>query len=129
MFKTSILCFTEIFSAVTAALLMYSVSAYAEESLPETDVEVWNRGVDLYKSGNYTNALAVPNLQGPVGIDLAFMGGDFAGITGTHVVKVEFSVPSLNAGVVGIHAVKVSSSPPGQNHIPEPVRSLRFVRN
>ena len=31
----------------------------AEEQAPETDGEIWNRGVDLYREGNMTNALAV----------------------------------------------------------------------
>ena len=31
----------------------------AEEQAPETDGEIWNRGVDLYREGNATNALAV----------------------------------------------------------------------
>ena len=31
----------------------------AEEQVPETDGEIWNRGVDLYREGNMTNALAV----------------------------------------------------------------------
>ena len=31
----------------------------AEEKAPETDGEIWNRGVDLYREGNMTNALAV----------------------------------------------------------------------
>jgi len=31
----------------------------AEETAPETDGEIWNRGVDLYRAGNHTNALAV----------------------------------------------------------------------
>ena len=59
MSKMVFLRFRKIFSAAFAALLLHSFSAYAEKSLPETDVEIWNRGVDLYKSGNLTNALAV----------------------------------------------------------------------
>ena len=31
----------------------------AEEQVPETDGEIWNRGVDLYREGNMTNALSV----------------------------------------------------------------------
>lgn len=31
----------------------------AEESAPVTDGEIWNRGVDLYRAGNHTNALSV----------------------------------------------------------------------
>ena len=31
----------------------------AEQPAPETDGEIWNRGVDLYREGNMTNALAV----------------------------------------------------------------------
>ena len=31
----------------------------AEEQVPETDGEIWNRGVELYREGNMTNALAV----------------------------------------------------------------------
>ena len=44
---------------LTATALTASHAAHAEESAPETDGEIWNRGVDLYREGNLTNALAV----------------------------------------------------------------------
>ena len=48
----------------TALAVVFSVSAFgaafcAEEAVPETDGEIWNRGVDLYRAGNHTNALTV----------------------------------------------------------------------
>lgn len=46
------------FAIGLAALLMDAAYA-AEEQAPETDGEIWNRGVDLYRAGNATNALAV----------------------------------------------------------------------
>lgn len=43
-----------------AALVLTAVdTARADEPAPETDGEIWNRGVDLYREGNLTNALAV----------------------------------------------------------------------
>lgn len=42
--------------------LMVSVIGRAETNevpAPETDGEIWNRGVDLYRAGNLTNAIAV----------------------------------------------------------------------
>ena len=47
--------------AIAAALVVPALDAvlYAEEAIPETDGEIWNRGVDLYRAGNATNALAV----------------------------------------------------------------------
>ena len=49
-------------AAVLAFGLAMSVAcgaAASEEQAPETDGEIWNRGVDLYREGNMTNALAV----------------------------------------------------------------------
>lgn len=43
--------------AVTAAAAFHA--SHAEDAAPETDGEIWNRGVDLYREGNLTNALAV----------------------------------------------------------------------
>ena len=40
------------------AALMHG-AAFADEPAPETDVELWNRGVDLYRAGSYSNALSV----------------------------------------------------------------------
>ena len=47
--------------AIAAALVVPALDAvlYAEEAIPETDGEIWNRGVDLYRAGDATNALAV----------------------------------------------------------------------
>ena len=47
-----------------ALVAAFAVSAWCaichgEETVPETDGEIWNRGVDLYRAGNHTNALAV----------------------------------------------------------------------
>ena len=44
---------------MAAAALSAMVSVCADAPTPETDGEVWNRGVDLYREGNLTNALAV----------------------------------------------------------------------
>ena len=42
------------------ALMLGAGGAYAAEGqVPETDGEIWNRGVELYREGNMTNALAV----------------------------------------------------------------------
>jgi hypothetical protein len=42
------------------ALVLGAGGVYAaEEQAPETDGEIWNRGVELYREGNMTNALAV----------------------------------------------------------------------
>ena len=47
-------------AACCAALVLAAVAtARADEPAPETDGEIWNRGVDLYREGNFTNALAV----------------------------------------------------------------------
>ena len=42
-----------------AAVALSAGGVCAEDSVPETDGEIWNRGVDLYREGNLTNALAV----------------------------------------------------------------------
>jgi len=44
---------------LAATALTASHAAHGEEPAPETDGEIWNRGVDLYREGNLTNALAV----------------------------------------------------------------------
>lgn len=44
--------------AAISAMLDVSVCG-ADAPAPETDGEIWNRGVDLYRAGNFTNALAV----------------------------------------------------------------------
>ena len=46
-------------SITLAAAFAVSAMCHAEETAPETDGEIWNRGVDLYRAGNHTNALAV----------------------------------------------------------------------
>ena len=45
--------------ASVIAVMAADVACAAEEQHPETDGEIWNRGVDLYRAGNVTNALAV----------------------------------------------------------------------
>ena len=45
--------------AAALAVLVWSVACHANETVPETDGEIWNRGVDLYRAGNHTNALSV----------------------------------------------------------------------
>ncbi len=45
-------------AAWTLAALMPG-AAFADEPAPETDVELWNRGVDFYRAGSFSNALAV----------------------------------------------------------------------
>ena len=49
------------YSAVAVALLLTATStAFATaDATCETDGEIWNRGVDFYRAGTYTNALAV----------------------------------------------------------------------
>ena len=42
-----------------SAVALAAMTACADEPAPETDGEIWNRGVDLYREGNFTNALAV----------------------------------------------------------------------
>lgn len=44
---------------VALAVFGMALAACADETAPETDGEIWNRGVDLYRAGNLTNALAV----------------------------------------------------------------------
>ena len=44
--------------AVAVAMMVLGSAFCADETEPCTDVELWNRGVDMYRAGNYTNALA-----------------------------------------------------------------------
>jgi len=48
-----------VFALVAALAAPYGPCRGAEDSAPETDGEIWNRGVDLYRAGDHTNALAV----------------------------------------------------------------------
>ena len=47
--------------AIAAALtgIVWCAEVCAGDTAPETDGEIWNRGVDLYREGNLTNALSV----------------------------------------------------------------------
>ena len=45
--------------AAALAVSAWGAICHAEETTPETDGEIWNRGVDLYRDGNFTNALSV----------------------------------------------------------------------
>ena len=49
----------KVFCLIAAAAAMLYACAFAEERAPETDGEIWNRGVDHYRAGDFTNALAV----------------------------------------------------------------------
>ena len=44
---------------VALAVFGMAMVTFADETAPETDGEIWNRGVDLYRAGNLTNALVV----------------------------------------------------------------------
>lgn len=44
---------------LAAIVLVAAGTVRGEAPEPETDGEIWNRGVDLYREGNLTNALAV----------------------------------------------------------------------
>lgn len=44
-------------AALAAVSHIHSLGAI--ETAPESDTEIWNRGVELYRAGNHTNALAV----------------------------------------------------------------------
>ena len=45
--------------AAAFAVPAFRAAVCAGEATPETDGEIWNRGVDLYRAGDCTNALAV----------------------------------------------------------------------
>lgn len=47
-----------VIAAAFAGIFCFDV-ACAGDTAPETDGEIWNRGVDLYRDGNFTNALSV----------------------------------------------------------------------
>ena len=45
--------------AAMIAVPVVGTALRADESTPETDGQIWNRGVDMYRAGNHTNALSV----------------------------------------------------------------------
>lgn len=52
--------FSRLRQFVLAVAVMASAAAFSAGGTPsETDGEIWNRGVELYRAGNHTNALAV----------------------------------------------------------------------
>ena len=59
MYKASNSRFRNLAVAVAFAATAAGTALCAGEAVPETDGEIWNRGVDLYRAGNLTNALAV----------------------------------------------------------------------
>ena len=59
MYKSDVFRLRFIVLAFAFTVSAWNALCHAEESAPETDGEIWNRGVDLYRAGNHTNALAV----------------------------------------------------------------------
>ena len=59
MYKSDVFRLRFIVLAFAFTVSAWNALCHAEESAPETDGEIWNRGVDLYRVGNHTNALAV----------------------------------------------------------------------
>ena len=59
MYKAFFSRFQYLTSAIAFMAMVTSTAFCADEVVPETDGEIWNRGVDLYRAGNHTNAWAV----------------------------------------------------------------------
>ncbi len=59
MYSTTVLRSKFFLTAAVFTLSAAGAALRAGEPAPETDGEIWNRGVDLYLAGNHTNALAV----------------------------------------------------------------------
>lgn len=59
MYEANIFRFRSLTLLVALVASAFGVTCHGEDTTPETDGEIWNRGVDLYRAGNHTNALAV----------------------------------------------------------------------
>ena len=59
MYTASIRILSKTVVAAALAGVVWCIDAHAAQTPPETDGEIWNRGVDLYREGSLTNALSV----------------------------------------------------------------------